>query len=374
LAKLASTTRRNEAASDEDKTSAGSDRIVSHAPPRRGGHRVNRRETFMKFKTIVSVALSMAMLAVALPAAAQQKYPTKPIRMINPYPPGGAVDIAARIVIEPMREILGQPIVLENKPGGFGMIAGQEMTRAPADGYTLVFGQVNTHAIWPILHRAKFPFDFRKETLAVTSIADVPSFVAVTAKDFPHKTLKEALDYAKANPGKVRFSSAGIGSFPHFDMEVLARRAGVDIRHIPGKGGAAIVQDLSTGDAQMAVVNVASAAPLVRSGTIRALAVIADKRLDDFPDVPTLAEVGYPNVGTHHWLGIFARTGTPDHVVAALQKAASEALKRPATIEALRKQAMRPFPSESPEAARKWLASELDTWEKIIAEVNIKVE
>jgi tripartite-type tricarboxylate transporter receptor subunit TctC len=315
-----------------------------------------------------------ALLAIGGAADAQEKYPSKPIRMLNPYPPGGAVDIAARIVIEPMRQILGQPIVLENKPGGFGMIAGQDMLRAPADGYTVVFGQVNTHAIWPILHRSKFPFDFRKETLAVSSVADVPSFVAATNKDFPYKTLNEALDYAKANPGKVRYGSAGIGSFPHFDMEVLALRAGVDMRHIPGKGGAAIVQDLATGDAQMAVVNVASATALVRNGTIRALAVIADKRLEEFPDVPTLAELGFPNVGTHHWLGIFARTGTPDYAVAALHKAASEAVKQPATIAALAKQSMRPFASASPQAARKWLQDELDTWEKIVKEVNIKVE
>jgi len=323
---------------------------------------------------VVAGLLSAVVLSAAMPAVAQEKYPTKPIRMINPYPPGGAVDIAARIVIEPMRQTLGQPIVLESKPGGFGMIAGQEMIRAPADGYTLVFGQVNTHAIWPVLHRKKFPFDFRKETIAVASIADVPSFVAAAVKDFPFKTLKEALDYGRKNPGSLRYSSAGIGSFPHFDMEMLARRAGVDMRHIPGKGGATIVHDLANGDAQMGVVNVASAAAMVRSGTIRALAVIADKRLEDFPDVPTLAELGFPNVGTHHWLGIFARTGTPDHVLATVHKAAAEALKRPETIEALKKQAMRPFASESPQAARKWLGDELELWQKIVDEVKINVD
>jgi tripartite-type tricarboxylate transporter receptor subunit TctC len=273
-----------------------------------------------------------------------------------------------------MRQALGQPIVIENRPGGFGIIAGQDLVRSPADGYTFVFGNVNTHAVWPAVHRQKFPFDFRKDLIAVATVADVPSFLAATTKDFPPKSLKELIEYARANPGEVRYNSIGAGSFPQFDAEVLARREGIKMRHIPSKGGAGMAQDLSTGDAHIGFVNVATAAPLVRGGTLRALAVVADDRLPDFPDVPTLAELGYGDVATHHWLAIFARTGTPDHAIAAIHRAANEAAKRPETVELLKKQVMSPFLQESPEAARQWYSKELDRWDRTVNELNIKID
>jgi tripartite-type tricarboxylate transporter receptor subunit TctC len=172
----------------------------------------------------------------------------------------------------------------------------------------------------------------------------------------------------------VRYSSIGVGSFPHFDMELVARKSGVEMTHVPSKGGAGMVQDISTGDAHMGFVNVASSTPLVKSGRLRAFAVVNKERLPDFPDVPTLAELGYPDTATHHWLGIFARKGTPAHVLATVHKAANEATMRPETIEMLKKQSMTPFVKESPEAARAWLISELDRWEKTVSELKIKVD
>jgi tripartite-type tricarboxylate transporter receptor subunit TctC len=330
----------------------------------------------MRRSKYLAFALVGALFAWAGPGEvqAQAKYPTKPIRVINPYAPGGAVDIVARIVREPMRAILGQPLVLENKPGGFGMIAGQDLVNAPPDGYTLWFGNVNTHAVWPIVHKKKYPFDFAKMIVPVATVADVPAFLAVTTRDFAPNSLKEALDYAKKNPGAVRYSSIGVGSFPHFDMAMIARRAGVEMTHVPSKGGAGMVQDIATGDAHMGFVNVASSGPLVRSGRLRAFAVVNKERLPDFPDVPTLDELGFAGTATHHWLGIFARTGTPDHIIATLQKAANEAAKRPEIVDLLKKQSMTPFLQESPEAARAWLKGELDRWENTVKEVNIKIE
>jgi len=328
----------------------------------------------MRSVKLIAAALAAALMVVAVPAHAQDKYPSKPIRVLNPYAPGGAVDIVARIVLEPMRQILGQPLILENKPGGFGIIAGQDLVNAPPDGYTLWFGNVNTHAVWPIVHKSKYPFDYAKMIVPVAPVADVPAFLAVTTRDFAPNSLKEAIEYARANPGKVRYSSIGVGSFPHFDMALIARRAGVEMTHVPSKGGAGMVQDITTGDAHMGFVNVASSAPLVRSGKLRVFAVVNKERLPDFPDVPTLGELGYPDTATHHWLGIFARVGTPEPILATLQKAANEATKRPATVELLKKQAMSPFLMDSPQAARDWLKSELDRWEKTVGELNIKVD
>jgi tripartite-type tricarboxylate transporter receptor subunit TctC len=326
-------------------------------------------------KALYSGLLSAALVALAGPAVAQENYPTKPIRIVSPYAPGGSVGIIARIIIEPMREILGQPIILDAKPGGFGIIAGQDLLRAPADGYTFIFGNVNSHAVWPVVHRKKFPFDFAKEIIAVAPVADVPGFVAATAKDdFPPRNMTELLDYARAHPGKVRYGSIGVGSFPHFDMEMLARKAGAEMTHVPSKGGAGIVQDLATGDTHVSFANAASTAPLLRAGTLRALAANARTRIEGFPDVPTLAEQGHPEIGTHHWLAIFARRGTPEHVIAAVHKAANEAVKRPEIVELLRKQTMSVFVKDTPEEARAWHKSELDRWEKIVAEIPVKIE
>lgn len=337
--------------------------------------KLTRRLACKTVTTSLALALALALVPVAGPAMAQDKYPSKPIRIINPYAPGGAVDIVARIIIEPLREILGQPIVLENKPGGFGMIAGQDLLRQPADGYTLWFGNVNTHAVWPVVHQKKYAFDFAKEVVAVASVADVPSFMAVTTNaEFTPKTLKEMIAFARENPEKVRYGSIGVGSFPHFDMETLAKREGVKMTHIPSKGGAGMVQDLTTGDSHVGFVNVASSAPLVKSGRLRAFAVVSEKRLEDFPDVPTLAELGYPDVATHHWLAVFARTGTPDAVLDTLHKAISEAVERPATKALLEKQVMRPYVQASPAAAAKWHRSELERWHKTVSSLDIKVD
>lgn len=326
-------------------------------------------------KRLCAVILSAAIVAAGGAAMAQDKFPTKPIRVINPYAPGGAVDIVARIVTEPMRESLGQPLVLENRPGGFGMIAGQDLMRQPADGYTLWFGNVNTHAIWPVMHKKKYPFDFSKEIIPIALVADVPSLLVVTTRDFAPKTFQEFIDHAKANPGKVRYTSTGVGSFPHIDMALLARRAGVDMLHIPNREGAAgMMKDLSTADVHAAVVNVATSTPLIKSGQLRPLAVVTKERLAEFPDVPTLTELGYPEVGTAQWLGMFARAGTPDAVVAQLHKAALDAVARPATRDLLNKQVMRPFTHATPEEGKAWLAAELDRWQKVLDELDLKME
>jgi tripartite-type tricarboxylate transporter receptor subunit TctC len=323
----------------------------------------------------VSILISALFLVTgASAAAAQDKYPSKPIKVLVPYAPGGAVDIVARIVTEEMRQTLGQPFVIENKPGAFGILAIEEMARARPDGYTLMFGNNNSNVITPVLYAKKFTIDYERDVVAVARVADVPAFVVATSKNFPPTNFGEFIAYAKQNPGKVRYGSVGVGSFPQFDMEILARRAGVELIHIPNKAGASgMLNDLVSGDTQVGFLNLATSGPMVRAGQLRPLAMVTEKRLPEYPDLPTLAELGYPGVGTLQWLAIFAPSGVPKNVVETLHKAALAAANSPAVIDKLKVQVMRAVPTQSPEDAKAWLASEMALWRKIVAEVKIEL-
>jgi len=323
-------------------------------------------------KRFTLVILPALCLAFAGSAVAQEKYPSKPVKVIVPYAPGGATDIVARIVGEPMRQSLGQPFIIENKPGAGGIIAIEELARAKPDGYTLMLGNVNTNVITPVIFPKKISVDYFQQVVPVARVADVPSFLVATTASFPPKNFADFIAYAKQNPGKVRYSSVGVGSFIHFDMEILAKRAGLDLNHIPNKAGASgSLKDLASGDAQVAFLNVATTGPLIRGGQIRALAIVADQRLPEYPDVPTMAEVGYPGVGTLQWLGIFAPAGVPKDVLATLHKEIVEAVNSPSAQEAFKKQIMRAVPTKSPEDAVAWLKSERDLWNRIVDEAKI---
>ncbi|HEY1541037.1 MAG TPA: tripartite tricarboxylate transporter substrate binding protein [Xanthobacteraceae bacterium] len=321
-----------------------------------------------------ALVLLIFALCLATGAAAQDKYPSRPIKMIVPYAPGGAVDIVTRIVTEAMRQTLGQPFVVENKPGAYGILAVQDMARARPDGYTLLFGNNNANVITPILYAKKFTINYDRDVVPVARVADVPSFLVATTKDFPPKTFAEFIAYAKQNPDRLRYSSVGVGSFPQFDMEVLSRRAGMQLTHLPNKNGATgMLNDLVRGDAHVAFINVATTGPMVRAGQLRALAVVTDKRLPEYPDVPTMAELGYPGVGTLQWLALFAPSGVPKDVIETLHKAAVAAATSPAVVEKLKAQVMRPAPSASTAEAKTWLAGEMAMWRKIVAEVKIEM-
>jgi tripartite-type tricarboxylate transporter receptor subunit TctC len=320
-------------------------------------------------------ALSIVGLAVmGLPAVAQDKYPSKPVKIVVPYAPGGATDIISRVVSEQLRQNLGQSFVVENKPGAFGILAIEEMARARPDGYTLMVGNVSTNAITPVLFKDKFKIDFDKDVVSVGRVATLPSFLIATAKDFSPKTVAEFVDYAKKNPGKVRYTSAGVGSFPHFDYEIFARRAGIDVVHIPIKAGASgMLNDLVNGDVQSAFINVATTAAMVKAGSLKPLAVISEKRLAEYPDVPTMAEAGFPNVGTLHWQSMLAPAATPKDVIETLHKAVAEAMTAPAVQEAFKKQLIQATPNASPAEAQAWLKGEIDKWKKITSEVKVEM-
>jgi tripartite-type tricarboxylate transporter receptor subunit TctC len=195
-----------------------------------------------------------------------------------------------------------------------------------------------------------------------------------TTQGLDVKSVADLIAQAKKNPGKLRYGSAGIGSFPHFDMEIFTRRAGVEMVHIPNKSGAAgMINDLVVGDAQLAFLNVASGASMIKAGKLRPLAVLAEQRLKEYPDVPTLAEAGFPGVGTLHWQSMLAPAATPKETLATLFNAIVQASKAPALQEAFAKQFVAVKPNESLEESQKWLKSELDSWRKITAEVKVEL-
>jgi tripartite-type tricarboxylate transporter receptor subunit TctC len=323
------------------------------------------------------LGVSLALLCLAFgmgTASAQDKYPSKPVKIVVPYAPGGATDITSRLFGEQFRQSLGQQFVVENKPGAFGVLAIEEMARSRPDGYTLFVGNVSTNAITPVLFQKKFSINFERDVVSVSRLAIYPSFLVTTTQNFEPKSVAELVAQAKKNPGKVRYTSAGVGSFPHFDMEIFAKRAGIDMLHIPNKTGAAgMINDLVVGDAQTAFINAASSASMIKAGKLRPIAVLAEQRLADYPDIPTLAEAGFPGVGTLHWQGMLAPANTPKEVLATLYKAIVEASKAPQLQEAFAKQLVSVKPNASLEEAQSWLNSELATWRKTVAEVKIEM-
>src|SRR5499426_386324 len=290
----------------------------------------------------VFTAMVLAALALGTGSAlAQDKYPNRPVKVIVPYAPGGATDIAARILGDEFQKVTGQGFVVINKPGAFGMLAIDEMAKSAPDGYTLMLGNVSTNTITPIIYASKMSVDYGKSVVAVTNLVDVPAFLLVsTVNDFPVKSVPELIAYAKQNPGKIRYGTVGVGSYPHYDMAYFARRAGnLDLASLPNKNGAAgVIQDMLRGDVQAAFLNVASAAPHVQSGKFRPLAVVNHTRLKEYPDVPTMQEVGYGDVGTVAWNGLFAPAATPKPVLEQLFASVNNSLQSPEAVEKLGKQ------------------------------------
>jgi tripartite-type tricarboxylate transporter receptor subunit TctC len=321
---------------------------------------------------VMAAASCLALGSIA--AQAQDKFPSKPVKILVPYAPGGATDIVARIVAEPMRQALGQSFVVENKPGAFGILAIEEMARARPDGYTLQVGNVSTNAISPVIAADKFKINYERDVTPVTNLIDVPAFLVITTTNFAVKDVKELIDYAKKNPGKLRYGTVGAGSYPHYDMAFFAKRAGnLDMIAIHNKAGASgVINDMITGDTQAAFLNVASTAAQVRAGKLKPIAVVNHQRLADYPDVPTMKEVGFPDVGTIAWNAMFAPAATPKPVLDALHKAAVDAMAAPTAKEALTKQNFNIVPSKSVDEAKTWLAGELAAWKKITSEVKIE--
>ena len=322
------------------------------------------------------IVLFTAVLCLAFAngaACAQDKYPAKPVKIVVPYAPGGATDIVARILSEQLRQSLGQSFVVENKPGANGIVAINELVNSRPDGYTLMIGNVTTNAITPVLTPGKVP-NYDKKVAPVTNLVDIPAFLLATTTNFNVKSVPELVDCARKNPGKLRYGTVGAGSYPHYDMAYFAKKAGdLDMIAIHNKAGAAgIINDMITGDTQVAFLNAASSAAQIKAGKLYPLAVVNGQRLSEYPNVPTMQEAGYSDVGTIAWQGLFAPAAAPKDVLDTIFKAAVEALQAPAVMDAFSKQNFIVVPSRSLDDAKAWLAGQITSWKNITTAVKIE--
>jgi tripartite-type tricarboxylate transporter receptor subunit TctC len=323
---------------------------------------------------------AFCLVITAAQAPAQSQYPSKPIRIIVPYAPGGLTDVVARLYSEQLRQSFGRGVFVENKPGASGIVAIEEMARARPDGYTIMIGNISTNGLTPVLLAKKMKVDYERDVQVVTPLADVPVFfltttTAFSSDNFSPKTFAEFVSYAKAHPGKVRYGSAGIGSYQQINTEILGKRAGLDLVHIPFKGGGAeIIRDLANGDIHVSWFNVTNPVGMMKAGRVRALAVAADDRLPQHPDVPTLREVGFPGVRAAQWVAAFAPSAVPPEIVEALHKAFLKAMTVPEMQEAFARGGMvvpRPSSLEDPKA---WLRDEMASWRHDVEDLGIVVE
>ena len=277
-------------------------------------------------------SLVLVSLCAISPATAQSNYPSQPIRILNPFPPGGGTDLVVRVVAEEMRAVLNQAVIVENKSGANTVIALEEVHKAKPDGYTLfVSNSTGTSAL--LLMRDKLSFDPDKEMVMVAPLADGPPSMYVANKTAPFSTFQEFVAYAKANPGKVRFASPGTNSAPHLDVVLLSRKLGIELVHIPQKGAGPMVAAVSNGDAHFGSINVGSAGAMLKSGEFKALSLSFPHRLASYPDVPTLAELGHGEHGTVLWHAIWVKVGTPPEIMDKLFEASQKALKSPKVLE-----------------------------------------
>jgi tripartite-type tricarboxylate transporter receptor subunit TctC len=267
-----------------------------------------------------------ALMAVAVVAQAQQGYPNRPIKLLVPWPPGGGVDTAARIIAQPLSERLGQPIIVENKPGVAGNLGTGQFTKEPADGYSLLMGSLSPNSVNPWLY-SKLGFDPIKDFQYVALAWIVPSFLVVPANS-PANSAKDLVAMAKASPGKLNFGSGGVGSSQHLFGVMFNTAAGINTVHVPYKGTAPAENGLVAGEIDY-MVDPPTALPFVEAGRLKALAVASPSRSNALPNVPTLDEVGIPNVHTSTWYGILAPAGTPKPIVDRLNKEIIAVLKTP---------------------------------------------
>jgi len=311
-------------------------------------------------------------LVVAAPAFAQDAYPSRPVKMLVPYGPGGATDIIARIVAARLTESLGQSFVVENRPGANGNLALEATAKAPADGYTLLVGNVSTNAINESMYAGQLSIRPSRDLVAITKLVEIPHIVVASAS-LPANNIAELIALAKKEPGKLNYASVGLGSYPHLDMERFMKASGTQMTHVPYKGGAGqAIPALVAGEVQLAFFNMASLLPHIKSGRLKALAAIPAQRLPELPDVPTLAEQGYPGIGTNAWQGLFAPAATPKPVVDRIYSAVSAVLAREKS--GLAQKMMTVEVSPSPAEFTDQVRRETQAWGDFLRTANIKVE
>ena len=325
----------------------------------------------LRLARIVAVAFCTVLPPPAHAAEPPAAYPSKPVRLVVPFTPGGSTDILARAVGQKLSESWGQPVVVDNRPGAGGIIGMETVAKAAPDGYTLVMGHIGTLAANPALYKT-LPYDPVKDFAPVTLIARVPN-VLVVGPAVPSRSVAELIALAKAKPGKLDYGSGGNGSAAHLATEYFKLKAGVDLQHIPYKGTAPALQDLLGGQIALMITGLPPVLPHVKAGKLRILGVASAQRLRQFPEIPTIAESGVPGFEATQWYGILAPAATPKEIVAKLNREFVKALRDPAVGEKLAGEGADPV-GDTPGEFAAFIASEIDLWGKVIRATGAKAE
>ena len=305
-------------------------------------------------------------------SAAAQAWPVKPLRLVIPFPAGGATDIVGRLLAQKLGAALGQQVVIDNKPGAGGTIGADLVAKAPADGHTLLLATSSTHSIGPALN-PKMPYDAFKDFAPIAHVANAPSVLVVGA-GFPKGNALDLIKTLKANPGKYNFGSSGIGTYPHLSAEMFKWRAGgLFVVHIPYRGTGLVVTDLIAGQITFLMDSIVSAQTHIKDGRVRALAVTGAQRSGSLPDVPTFTELGVPGLAFSNWFGFFAPAGTPADVVQRVNRELNALMRAPDVADRLRQLGADPV-TGTPEAFAKVIRDEHDSWKAVIQRAGIKAE
>jgi len=319
-----------------------------------------------------AVATLVVALGMPLVALAQAWPATKPVRMVIPFPAGGATDIIGRAVAQRLSSALGQQVVVDNKPGAGGTIGADLVAKASPDGYTILMSTSSTHSIGPALN-PKIPYDAFKDFVAVAHVANAPS-VLVVGQSFPARSAKDLIALLKANPGKYNFGSSGIGTYPHLSAEMFKWRAGgLFVVHIPYRGTGLVITDLVAGQIGFLMDSIVSAQSHIKDGKVRALAVSGTKRSSSLPDVPTFGEVGVSGMDFSNWFGVLVPAGTPGEIVQRLHREVNAAVASNEVAELLRRSGADPAGGTSEQFAR-IIRDEHESWKAVIQRANIRSE
>jgi tripartite-type tricarboxylate transporter receptor subunit TctC len=318
---------------------------------------------------MVRIVAAAVAAALAQAAFGQTAFPSRTITMVVGFAPGGGTDSVARVVAKKVGDSIGQTVVVENRAAAGGTVATHQVARSAPDGYTILLGSVGSIAVWPHLN-PKLPYDPLRDLAPITMAVEFPNVIVVNSA-LPAKTLAEFVQAAKASPGTIGYGSSGVGGIGHLAGALLALTAGIDIVHVPYKGGGPAMQDLLGGQIPAMVATPVTALPHVKTGKLRALATTGASRPPLMPDVPTVAESGYPNYEATNWYAYYAPAGTPKDVLARLHKELVDALNAPDVRESLDRQGVEAKPG-TPEELTKYMERELATWGRVVKAAKIQ--
>jgi len=313
----------------------------------------------------------VTMFAIGAGEASAQSYPSKPIRLICPFPPGGTTDVVARIVAQGLSEAWGQQVIVDNRPGAGALIGTEMAAKSAADGYTALLGSITTHAVNPALHK-KLNFDVISDFAPVTLVVSSPQLLAVHPS-VAAKSVKELVALAKARPGQLNYASAGSGSSPHLTFELFKSAAAIDVRHVPYKGTGPAITELVGGQVQAIITGVVALMPHLKSGRLRGLAVTSKARVGVLPELPTIAESGLPNFDVSSWFGVFLPAGTPRAIVTKMNGQVRKIVEAPEVRKRLIDLGADPE-TNTPEQFAAYVKSEKARWGKVVQDTGARVD